>query len=65
MEALVGKVGRVTEAINSSKNEGRIIVEGDDWKAETENDEIVNIGEKVEILHVNSTILIVKPIKII
>ena len=64
-EALIGKTGRVTEAINSSKNEGRIIVEGEDWKAETENDEIVNIGEKVEILKVNSTILIVKPIKFI
>jgi len=64
MEALVGKVGRVTETINASKNEGRIVVEGDDWKAETENDEIINIGEKVEILQVNSTILIVKPLKI-
>ena len=63
MEALIGKVGRVSETINTSKNEGRIMVEGDDWKAETENDEIVNIGEKVEILQVNSTILIVKPIK--
>ncbi len=63
MDALIGKIGRVTETINTSQNEGRIIVEGDDWKAETENDEIVNIGEKVEIVQVNSTILIVKPIK--
>jgi len=62
MEALIGKVGRVTETINTSKNEGRIVVEGDDWKAETENDEIVNVGNKVEILQVNSTILIVKQI---
>ena len=64
MEALIGKVGRVTETINSAKNEGRIVVEGDDWKAETEHDEIVNIGEKVEIVQVNSTVLIVKPVNI-
>ena len=64
MEALIGKVGRVTETINSAKNEGRIVVEGDDWKAETEHDEIVNIGEKVEIVQVNSTLLIVKPVNI-
>ena len=63
MDALIGKIGRVTETLNASKNEGRIIVEGDDWKAETENDEIVNVGEKVKIVQVNSTILIVEPIK--
>ena len=63
MDALVGKVGRVVETIDISKNEGRIVVEGDDWKAETENEEIVTIGEKVVIQQVNSTILIVKPIK--
>ena len=63
MEALIGKIGRVTETINTSKNEGRLIVDGDDWKAETENNEIVNVGERVEITQVHSTILIVKPIK--
>jgi len=64
MDALIGKVGRVTETIDISKNEGRVIVEGDDWKAVTENDEIVTIGEKVEVLQVDSTVLIVKPINI-
>ena len=63
MDALIGKTGRVTETINAAKNEGRIIVEGEDWKAETEEDEIVNMGEKVEIVQINSTILIVKPTK--
>lgn len=61
MDALVGKVGRVTVTIVGSKNQGRVTVEGDDWKAETENYEIINEGEKVEVLKVNSTILIVKP----
>lgn len=60
--ALVGKIGRVAVTIDNSRNQGRAIVEGDDWKVETENDEIVNEGEKVEVLKVNSTILIVKPI---
>jgi membrane protein implicated in regulation of membrane protease activity len=63
MDALVGKIGRVIETINNAKNEGRIALRGDDWKAETENNEIVNVGEKVEVLQVDSTILIVKSIK--
>jgi len=60
VEALIGKIGRVSVTIDNSQNVGRIIVEGDDWKAESENNEIINIGEKVEILKINSTILIVK-----
>lgn len=62
VDALVGKIGKVTVAIDNSQNQGRVTVEGDDWKAETENNEILNAGEKVEILKINSTILIVKPI---
>jgi len=61
VEALIGKIGRVTEAIDPAKNEGRIVVEGDDWKAETRDGEVVPMGEKVEVLQVDSTILIVKP----
>ena len=62
IDALVGKVGRVTVTIDSSQNQGRVIVEGDDWRAETENNEMINEGERVEVLKINSTILIVKPI---
>lgn len=62
VDALVGKIGKVTVAIDNSQNQGRVTIEGDDWKAETENNEVLNAGEKVEILKINSTILIVKPI---
>ncbi len=62
VDALVGKVGRVDVTIDHSQNQGRVIVEGDDWKAETENNEVIRAGEKVEVLKVNSTTLIVKPI---
>ncbi len=61
-EALIGKIGRVTVTINNSKSQGRVTVEGDDWRAETENNEIINTGENVEVLKINSTILIVKQI---
>lgn len=63
VEALVGKIGKVSITIDNSQNEGRVKVEGDDWKSESENNEIINAGEKVEILKVNSTILTVKLIK--
>jgi len=62
MDALAGKTGRVSVTIDSSQNQGRVIVDGDDWKAETENNEIINVGERVEVLKIDSTILIVKQI---
>lgn len=60
VDALVGKKATVIQTIDNSKNEGRVVVEGDDWKAQTENDEVVESGKKVEIVKVDSTLLIVK-----
>lgn len=62
IDALMGKIGRVSVTIGNSKNQGRVKVEGDDWRAETEDNEIINEGERVEVLKIDSTILIVKPI---
>jgi membrane protein implicated in regulation of membrane protease activity len=58
--ALTGQTGRVTETIDGARNEGRVIVGGDDWKAVTDDDEIVETGAKVQVVKVNSSILIVK-----
>jgi membrane protein implicated in regulation of membrane protease activity len=60
VEALIGKVGRVTVPIDNSKNQGRVVIEGEDWRAETENNEIINEGDRVQVSSINSTILIVK-----
>jgi len=62
VDALIGKTAKVTVTIDNSKNEGRVVFEGDDWRAETENSEILEPGSKVEILKVDSTVLIVKPL---
>ncbi|HRO09135.1 MAG TPA: NfeD family protein [Saprospiraceae bacterium] len=62
-DALVGKIGYVSETIDNTKNQGRIMVEGDDWRAESDKEEIIQTGNKVEVLKVNSTILIVSHLK--
>ena len=60
VDALAGKKATVIQTIDNSKNEGRVVVEGDNWKAQTENDEVVESGKKVEIVKVDSTVVIVK-----
>jgi membrane protein implicated in regulation of membrane protease activity len=63
VDALAGNIGRVVETIDEKQNTGRIFVNGDDWRARTENEEIVPVNEKVEVIRVDSTTLIVKHIK--
>jgi membrane protein implicated in regulation of membrane protease activity len=58
--ALVGKTGKVIVTIDHLKNQGRVMVEGDNWKAATEDETLIDEGQNVEILKVNSTTLIVK-----
>ncbi|MDR1878516.1 MAG: NfeD family protein [Bacteroidales bacterium] len=62
-DALIGAKGRVTEEINSEKNTGRVFVNGDDWKAESEDGSIIPLNEYIEVKQVDSTTLIINQIK--
>ncbi len=57
--ALVGRRATVTQEISSGV--GRVSIDGDDWKAEIEDEsDVILVGERVEIVRVESVILIVK-----
>lgn len=59
VNALVGQHATVTQEIRNG--EGRVSIDGDDWRAKIEDEsDIVLIGQKVEIIRVESVILIVK-----
>lgn len=59
-DALIGKTAIVSETIDSSVNQGRVAVDGDDWKAVSADGSVINKGEKVEIISRDSIILTVK-----
>lgn len=59
-DALVGKYGRVLVEIDNHKAQGRVAVEGDDWRAESLNDVVIPEGTRITVVKVDSTILIVK-----
>ncbi len=57
--ALIGRIAVVTEAF--VKGEGRVKIDGDDWKAVSENDtEVFSVGDKVIVSEINSIILTIK-----
>jgi membrane protein implicated in regulation of membrane protease activity len=62
-DALEGQKGRVTQTIDFVNNTGRVFVYGDDWKAVSENNQVIPENEVIEVVKVDSSILIVKPIK--
>jgi membrane protein implicated in regulation of membrane protease activity len=61
-DALIGKSGTTTQEINNKQNTGRVSIDGDDWKAKTENNEIIKIGTTIKVVTIDSIILIVKPL---
>ncbi|MCX6250532.1 MAG: NfeD family protein [Bacteroidetes bacterium] len=61
-EVLIGKRGTVSVRIDNSVNQGRVAIDGDDWKAVSLTNEVIDTGIKVEFIKLESIILIVKPV---
>ena len=59
-DALIGRRGVVSERIDAAQHTGRVAVDGDDWKAVSENGEVIEKGTSVEIVKLDSIIVTVK-----
>lgn len=59
-EAVVGMKAVVTEEINPAQHTGRVAVNGDDWKAIIETDEVIPVGTNVTVIKQDSLVLTVK-----
>ena len=59
MDNVIGKIAVVTERIEEN-GYGRVKIDGDDWKAQTEDGAAAEIGAKVRIVAFESIILTVK-----
>ena len=61
-EAIIGRKGVVSERIDASQHTGRVAIDGDDWKAVSEDGSVIEKGQTVEIVKLDSIIVTVKPI---
>lgn len=59
-DALIGRRGIVSEAIDPATGAGRVKVDGDDWKAVSADDQPIELGARVKILKLDSVIVTVK-----
>jgi len=62
VDALANKTGRVSIQIDSARNSGRVIINGEDWRAVSIDESVIAVGEKVEILKVDGSKVVVKKI---
>ena len=59
-DALVGRKGIVSERIDAVQHTGRVAIDGDDWKAVSNDSSVIEKGAEVEIIKRDSIILTVK-----
>ncbi|MCG6187520.1 NfeD family protein [Maribellus maritimus] len=62
VDAMVGRQAKVTEEISNENNRGRVLLDGDNWQARSLNSDEIPAGTTVEIVQLNSIVLIVKKI---
>ena len=60
-DALIGREGRVSEAI-AEGGSGRVAIDGDDWKAVSVDGQAIKKGEKVKVVGRESIIITVEKI---
>lgn len=59
-DALIGRIAVVSETIDAKAGTGRVAIDGDDWKAYSNDGSTIEKGERVEIISRESIILTVK-----
>jgi membrane protein implicated in regulation of membrane protease activity len=57
VDALIGKIGVVTEKIDPSKRTGRVIVDGEDWRGMEINGAVLEPGTRIAVIEVDGTTL--------
>ena len=59
VDAIIGRKGVVSERIDAEQHTGRVAVDGDDWKAVSEDGSVIEKGITVEIVKLDSIIVTV------
>lgn len=60
-DALLGRIGRVTKAIEGH-DYGRVAIDGDDWKAKSTDGRTLSVGTRVKVVDRESIIITVESI---
>ena len=62
VESVIGKIGKVISDIDNINAQGIVKIDGLDWTARSQNDEVVKEGALVEVISVEGVKVIVKEV---
>jgi membrane protein implicated in regulation of membrane protease activity len=62
-DRFIGLEGIVLEEIDNAKNSGRVRVQKDEWRADSETGEIIPVGKRVKVTRMDGTHLVVTVIR--
>jgi membrane protein implicated in regulation of membrane protease activity len=62
-DRFIGLEGIVLEEIDNTKNSGRVRVQKDEWRADSETGGIIPVGERVKVTRMDGTHLVVTVIR--
>ena len=52
VHGLIGRTAKVIAKIDNAENQGRVQIGGEDWRARSENGEIIEAGKLVKVVRI-------------
>ena len=62
-DRFIGLKGLVLEEIDNSANTGQVRLQKEEWRADSDGDEVIPVGARVEVVRLDGTHLVVKRIE--
>ena len=62
-DRFIGKMGVVLESVDNIKNTGRVRIDKDRWRADSDSDEVIPVGKRVKVVGLDGTHLVVQTLK--
>ena len=62
-DRFIGLKGLVLEDIDNVENSGRVRLQKEEWRADSDSDEVIPVGARVEVVRLDGTHLVVKRIE--
>ncbi len=59
-DRLIGKIGLVLEEIDNLKNTGRVRIGQDEWRADSDTGDVIEMGKRIKVTRLDGTHLVVK-----
>ncbi|TKG90170.1 NfeD family protein [Puteibacter caeruleilacunae] len=63
VDAMIGRQAVVSELIDNRNDQGRIVIDGDHWRARSVTNQIIEKGEMVVVNQIDSIVMYVTPVE--